>query len=221
MIFLLSILVILQFCIRLSAWRSRIAVWAAGAVIGSSVWLFLPYAWENSIIMLDQKVQSGIWADNLTLFVSLDVLLGIYLAYILFSKENNLSVKHGWMSFFPPLLLFPAVFWVGAEVFNALPGLTYMQTGLLLTFFFAVGMPLFSFLLKWTLVQNIAIAEFQVVLNIVLLAVMVVKPLLSASQPSHKEPVQWMALLVIVAVIFFGFLLGIVLTKIIKKIQYK
>jgi hypothetical protein len=220
MIFLLSILVILQFCIRLSAWRSRIAVWAAGAVIGSSVWLFLPYAWENSMMMLEQKVQSGIWADNLMLFVSLDVLQGIYLAYILFRKENNLSAKHGWMSFLPPLLLFPAVFWVGAEVFNTMPGLTYTQTGMLLTIFFAVGMPLFSFFLKWTLVQNIAIAEFQVVLNIVLLAVMIVQPLLSVSQPSHNEPVHWIELVVIVAVIFFGFLLGIVLTKIIKKNHY-
>jgi hypothetical protein len=221
MIFLLSIIVLLQFCARLCAWQNRIAVWVAGAVLGSSVWLFLPYAWENSRMELERKVSTGIWADNLTLLVSLDVLLGVYLVWLLFRKENSLPVKRAWMLYLPSLLLFPSVFWLGAEVFYSLPGLTYTQTGIALTCIFILGLPLFSFFLKWAFVYNMAIAEFQGLLNIALLAAMVVQPLLSATQPSYREPVQWPALAVIVAVCVVGFLSGIVINKIIKKFQYK
>lgn len=219
MIFLLSIIVTLQFCTRLSAWRSQIAVWAAGVVLGLSVWLFLPYAWENSRITLEQKVSSGAWADNLTLLVSLDVLLGLYWAYRVFRKEFGYAGKHEWVHFFPSLLLFPAIFWLSAEMFYALPGLSYTQTGLLLSLMFTLGVPLIGYFLKWFFMKNTAIAEFQVVVNVVLMATMIAQPLLTASKPTHQEPVHWGALGVIAVVCLVGFLLGIFIQKIIKRIM--
>lgn len=216
MSFFLAIVIIIHWCARLSGWRHKAAVWIAGALIGLSVWLFLPVAWENSLMVLKQKIRSGTWADHFVLLVSLDVWFGMWLAYRDLRREYGLPATHQWLRLFPPLLLFPAIFWLSAGFFYILPGLGYTLSGFTIMLIFTIGIPTISWVLQWMPNGKVAVVELRMILNLLIMVIIWVMPALSAASPAHTEPVHWLALAVTVGVCLAGTVTGYLFFRILK-----
>jgi len=218
---LLTILILIQLGARLASWPAYRQIWLAGLAVGLTTWLLLPYAWENSLVVIQQKLQSGLWADNFTLIVSLDVLLASYIGYQAFSIDYQQNTKYRWVQYLPPVLLLPAVFWVSANFFYHFPGQNYLFSGIAIMMVLAVGLPLMAMLLRWALVQRTTIVEFSVAVALIIFAVMLLQPLVSAPPPTHREPVDWLFLAILVAICVGGFLIGYLLVNFIKKLKLK
>lgn len=217
MTFLFAILVMLQFCARLATWPRQWMVWMAGAMVGLMTWALLPYAWENSLMELETKLHSGLWADNFTLLVSLDLLMACYIGYNSSRTAWGDRIKNRWVAFVPSILLFPAVGWMGAEFLNRFTGQAYWVSGTIISLLMAVGVPLVATLFRWALVKTLSIVEFGVTLSLGLFALVLLQPLLSAPSPSHREPVEWTNLWTLSGICAMGFAVGVALFFVIKK----
>jgi hypothetical protein len=220
MTFLFAILVMLQFCARLATWPRQWMVWTAGAAIGLSAWALLPYAWENSLMALEAKLQTGLWADNFTLLVSLDVLLACYIGYNTYRTVFGFGMRNGWVAYVPSILLLPAVFWMGAEFLNNFAGHAYWVSGLTVSLLLAVGVPLVAMLLRWALIKTVTIIEFGIAIGIALFAAVLLQPLVSAPSPTHRQPVELTNLWALGVICVMGFALGMALYYLMKKLKH-
>lgn len=218
---ILTILILIQLSARLATWPAYRQIWLAGLVVGLTTWQLLPYAWENSLVVIEQKLQTGLWADNFTLIVSLDVLLASFIGYKAFSTDFQENRKHLWVQFLPPVLLLPAVFWVSANFFYHFPGQSYILSGFAIMTVLTVGLPLLAMLLRWALVKRTTMVEFSVAVALLIFAVMLLQPLVGAPPPTHREPVNWNFLAILAAICLAGFVIGLALFKIIKKLKIK
>lgn len=218
---LLTILILIQLGARLATWPASRQIWLAGLAVGLSTWLLLPYAWENSLVVIEQKLQTGLWADNFTLIVSLDVMLASYIGYKAFSSDYQQNTKHRWIQLVPPILLLPAVFWVSANFFYHFPGQSYAFSGIAIMTSLAVGLPFIAMLLRWALVKRTTIVEFSVAVALLIFTVMLLQPLVGAPPPTHREPVAWTFLAILAGICVTGFVIGYALFKIIKKLKLK
>lgn len=219
MTFLLSILIVLQFCVRASLWQFKSAIWIAGTLAGLSVWIFLPFAWNNSLPDLLRIIKSGLWADNISLLVSLDTLAGIYFAFSFFKKLHGQKIRFNWMQYLPSILLFPSIFLFTAECFYLIPGMGYTATGFIIMVIITTGIPLLSLVFRYFLVTELALTEFLFISSLVPLLVVISEPIGTKTINSLKQETDWYALAVMVATIVICVVSGFLFHLIIKKIN--
>ncbi len=207
MVLLFAVLICLRFCIQLGYLKGHTYRWISGFVLALLVWLLLPYAWNLSLVELDRIVSTGLWADNLSLLISLDVVLGLMLTYRAFMQEKGLQLPR-WFDRIPPLLLIPAVFYISMQCFYLFPGLGFHKTGVLISLSLFLLFPLLSLFFRWVLASKTSLIEFSGLLVLALFLLLLLEPVMNAPPPSVNIAVEWHALLLIAGACMLGFMMG-------------
>lgn len=170
---------------------------------------------------LKSGLKSKTWEDNFVLLVSLEVLWTGFIGYTAYRKDHGSDVAGSWVIYMPSVLLFPSVFWMGAEFLNYFVGYPLWMSGLVVSSVLAIGMPLLAMLFRWALVKSISIIEFGFALSILLFLAVLLQPLVSASSPTHLEPIAWINLLTLGATCAAGIIAGMALFYTLQKLRIK
>ena len=220
MINIIAILTVILFSIRITERKKSFSPWIWASIFGIINLFLLPYAYSNSLPEVIRQIQTGVWADNFVLVVSLDVLMGMILCFRSFQKSEGKKINKRWIEYLPPLLLIPVQYYLNATFFYAFPTLKYNTAGLILLFLITTGFPFTGYLCRWILKDQYAIIEFRAIITLLIFIVILTYPLLHLNKPAYSAPLHLNSLGFIFLLFVTGFGLGYIVFKV-KKFYFQ